>query len=79
MKNVLIVVDVQNDFVDGALGTEEAVEIIPEVCRLIDDPSFDSIVVTMDTHQADYMDTREGKYLPVPHCIENSEGWQLND
>lgn len=53
MKNVLIVVDVQKDFVDGSLGTKKAQEIIPEVCRLIDDDSFDSIIVTMDTHKND--------------------------
>ena len=78
MKNVLIVVDVQKDFVDGSLGTKQAQEIIPEVCRLIDDDSFDSIIVTMDTHKNDYFNTREGKYLPVTHCIENTEGWQID-
>ncbi len=78
MKNVLIVVDVQKDFVDGSLGTKQAQEIIPEVCRLIDDDSFDSIIVTMDTHKNDYLNTREGKYLPVTHCIENTEGWQID-
>lgn len=70
MKNVLIVVDVQNDFVNGSLGTKEAEAIIPYVCKLIDDPSFDTIVITKDTHGTDYLTTREGKYLPVNHCIK---------
>lgn len=54
MKNVLIVVDVQNDFVNGSLGTKEAEAIIPYVCKLIDDPSFDTIVITKDTHGTDF-------------------------
>ena len=78
MKNVLIVVDVQNDFVNGSLGTKEAEAIIPYVCKLIDDPSFDTIVITKDTHDADYLTTREGKYLPVNHCIKGSDGWQIH-
>lgn len=68
----------QKDFVDGALGTKEAVAIVDNVVNKIKE--FDGeIIVTYDTHQENYMDTREGKYLPVPHCIENTEGWQLND
>lgn len=77
MKNVLIVVDMQNDFVDGALGTPEAVAIVDKVAEKI--KNFDGeIIVTYDTHSADYLDTREGKYLPVPHCIKDTDGWQLN-
>lgn len=78
MKNILIVVDMQNDFVDGALGTPEAVAIVDKVAEKIKE--FDGeIIVTYDTHLDDYMDTREGKYLPVPHCIKNTDGWQLNE
>ena len=78
MKKVLIVVDMQNDFVDGALGTPEAVAVVDKVAEKI--KNFDgSIIVTYDTHSGDYMDTREGKYLPVPHCIKDTDGWQLND
>ena len=78
MKNYLIVVDMQNDFIDGALGTAEAVAIVPEVKRLMED--FDGeIIFTRDTHKEDYMETREGKYLPVPHCIEGTHGWQITD
>ena len=77
MKRFLIVVDMQNDFVDGALGSAEAVAIVPRVCDKI--KNFDGqIIVTYDTHTEDYMNTLEGKNLPVPHCIENTFGWQLN-
>lgn len=78
MKKFLIVVDMQNDFVDGALGTKEAVLIVPSVTEKI--KNFDGeIIVTYDTHFEDYMDTSEGKNLPVPHCIKDTEGWQLNE
>ena len=77
MKKLLIVVDMQKDFVDGALGTPEAVAIVDNVVRKIEDFEGD-IIVTYDTHQEDYMQTREGAYLPVPHCIKGTEGWQLD-
>ena len=77
MKNILIVVDIQNDFVDGALGSEEAVAIIDSVCKKIEAFQGD-IYVTLDTHGEDYMNTQEGKKLPVPHCIKGTDGWQLN-
>lgn len=77
MKRVLVVVDVQNDFVDGALGTKEAEKIIPSVLEEIKS-NYDSIYVTLDTHDASYMESLEGQYLPVPHCIKNTDGWQLN-
>lgn len=78
MKNFLIVVDMQKDFVDGALGTKEAVAIVPDVVKKINE--FDGeIFVTMDTHFEDYMETSEGKNLPVPHCIKDTDGWQLNE
>lgn len=78
MRKILVVVDMQKDFVDGALGTKEAVSIVENVVNKIQE--FDGeIIVTYDTHQDDYMETREGKYLPVPHCIENTDGWKLND
>lgn len=77
MKKFLIVVDMQKDFVDGALGTAEAVAIVPDVVREIE--SFDGeIFVTLDTHSDDYMSTREGRFLPVPHCIKGSDGWALD-
>lgn len=78
MRKVLVVVDMQTDFVDGALGSNEAVAIVNNVVNKINE--FDGeIIVTYDTHQENYMETREGKYLPVPHCIENTDGWLLND
>lgn len=73
---VLVVVDMQNDFVDGALGTPEAVGIIPNICKKI--KGFDGkVVFTMDTHQQEYLDTQEGKCLPVKHCINGTSGWEL--
>ncbi len=77
MKKVLIVTDMQNDFVDGCLGTKEAVAIIPAVVKKIMDFNG-SIIATFDTHGEDYMNTREGKHLPVPHCIKGTGGWKLN-
>lgn len=77
MKKVLIVVDMQNDFVDGALGTNEAVAIVDNIVEKI--TGFDGdIIVTYDTHYDDYMDTQEGKKLPVLHCIKGTKGWELN-
>ena len=76
MRDILIVVDMQNDFIDGALGTPEAVAIVPKVKEKIE--NFDGLVLfTRDTHESYYLDTQEGKNLPVPHCIRGSEGWQI--
>ena len=72
----LIVVDMQNDFVDGALGTKEAVAIVPNVVEKI--KGFDGkVLFTRDTHHENYMDTQEGKNLPVPHCVEGTDGFEL--
>jgi nicotinamidase-related amidase len=77
MKNILVVVDMQKDFIDGALGTKEAVAIVDNVAEKI--KSFDGeVVFTRDTHFDNYMETQEGKKLPVPHCIKDTEGWQLD-
>lgn len=74
----LIVVDVQNDFVDGALGSKEAQSIIPNVCKKI--KMFDGMVIaTMDTHYSDYLNTAEGEKLPVKHCIIDTPGRDIND
>ncbi len=78
MGNLLIVVDMQNDFIDGSLGTEEAVGIVEYVADKIQNWEG-SIIATMDTHPENYLDTNEGKHLPVMHCIEGSEGHKLND
>lgn len=78
MKKVLVVVDMQNDFVDGTLGTKEAVDIVENVVNKIND--FDGkILATLDTHQSNYMETSEGKKLPVIHCIRMTNGWLLNE
>ena len=76
---VLIIVDMQNDFIDGALGTEEAVSIVDHVVKRIKTSKEELILFTKDTHQNDYLDTAEGKKLPVPHCIEGTDGWQINE
>jgi len=76
MQNVLVVVDMQNDFIDGALGTKEAEAIVPKVKEKIE--NFEGAVLfTRDTHTEEYMETQEGKNLPVPHCIKGSEGWKI--
>lgn len=74
---VLVVVDMQNDFIDGALGTKEAEAVVPRVAEKI--RNFDGIVLfTRDTHEEDYLETQEGKNLPVVHCIRGTKGWELN-
>ena len=78
MKNVLVVVDMQNDFIDQALGTKEAVEIVPAVVAQIGNPAYDAVIATLDTHGADYMETNEGRHLPVVHCVRGTKGWELN-
>ena len=73
--NILVVVDMQKDFIDGALGTPEAVQIVPYVKEVIQ--NFEGkVLFTRDTHFANYMDTQEGKNLPVPHCIQGTPGWE---
>lgn len=80
MKKILIVIDMQNDFIDGALGTAEAVAIVPNVVEKVKayqaDPAGD-VYATRDTHQPDYLQTQEGKNLPVVHCVEGTDGWQI--
>ncbi|MBR3305075.1 MAG: cysteine hydrolase [Christensenellaceae bacterium] len=75
---ILVVVDMQNDFIDGALGTGEALAIVPEVRKKI--AGFEGkVIFTRDTHDEGYMDTQEGRNLPVPHCIKDTHGWQIRD
>ncbi|MGN0311837.1 MAG: cysteine hydrolase family protein [Lachnospiraceae bacterium] len=77
----LVVVDMQKDFIDGALGTKEAVAIVPKVVEKIAKyrKNGDQIIFTRDTHQKDYLNTQEGRNLPVEHCIEGTAGWQISD
>lgn len=75
---LLIVVDMQNDFIDGALGTEQAQAILPKVIEKV--KSFKGpVMFTRDTHEENYLETQEGKNLPVEHCIRGSEGWELQE
>ena len=76
MSKYLIVIDMQNDFIDGALGTKEAQAILPAVIDKV--KNFRGpVMFTRDTHEEDYLETQEGKYLPVPHCIQGTEGWEI--
>ena len=76
MSDFLIVVDMQNDFIDGALGTAEAVAIVPGVVERI--KGFKgNVIYTRDTHQENYLKTQEGKLLPVTHCVSGTEGWKI--
>lgn len=81
MKDILVVVDMQKDFVSGALGTPEAVSIVPKVEETIKDfISRDAVIIfTRDTHSEHYIESQEGKKLPVPHCIKGSDGWDIID
>ncbi len=79
MKKTLIVIDMQNDFVSGVLGTKEAVSIVPNIKAKIDKyiSSNDEVIFTRDTHSSDYLTTNEGKYLPIVHCVKDTDGWQV--
>lgn len=81
MKKTLIIVDMQNDFIDMALGTKEAVAIVPAVKAKIEEyvKNGDEIIYTRDTHGENYLNTPEGKKLPVPHCIKGTKGWEIAD
>jgi nicotinamidase-related amidase len=81
MKNVLIVVDMQNDFIDGSLGTKEAQAIVPNVIEKIKQyrDAGHHIIFTKDTHEEDYLETFEGKHLPVQHCIHGTYGWHIRE
>jgi len=79
MSKFLIVVDMQNDFISGSLGTDEAKAIVPNVKKKIESSIGNrEIIFTMDTHYEDYLETSEGRKLPVAHCIYESDGWQLD-
>lgn len=76
----LVIIDMQKDFIDGALGTKEAVAIVPEVAARLKKARErgETVIFTRDTHHADYLSTQEGQNLPVPHCLEHSDGWQID-
>lgn len=77
MKKVLVVIDLQNDFVDGSLGTKEAVEIVDRVAGKIKSYQGETVFATRDTHGEDYLTTLEGKHLPVVHCVKGTKGWEI--
>ena len=79
MKKILVVVDMQNDFITGALGNAECQASVQKVVDVIKNNKYDNIFLTRDTHHDNYMETQEGKNLPVPHCIENTAGWEIVD
>lgn len=78
MKKILVVVDMQNDFIDGPLGTPEARSIVDNVCAKIREGEWDYIYTTQDTHDEAYLERQEGRKLPIPHCQESDDGWLLN-
>lgn len=81
MSRVLIVVDMQNDFVNGSLGSEDAQKIVSNVREKILEyqKNGDTVIFTRDTHGENYLQSQEGKYLPVPHCIQGTDGWSIVD
>ena len=76
---ILLVIDMQNDFLEGALRNEEGIKIIPKVVEKINEykRNNDIVIATLDTHQTNYLDTQEGKNLPVTHCVKDTYGWQI--
>lgn len=76
---ILILVDMQKDFIDGALGTNEAASIVENVVRRVKNSCGELILFTLDTHGEDYLSTPEGKKLPVVHCVEGTDGWKTNE
>ena len=76
---VLCIIDMQNDFIDGALGTKEAQDIVPNVVKKLEEArkNGDRIIFTRDTHTEDYMNTQEGRNLPVIHCVKGTPGWEI--
>ena len=78
-KKVLVVIDCQNDFITGALRNEEAIKAVPNIVNKINNFDGDYILVTMDTHNEDYLNSKEGKKLPVTHCVKGTDGWKLQE
>ena len=78
MRKILLVIDMQNDFIDGALGTPEAVAVVDNVAAEIGKYPTEDVFATRDTHAENYLDTQEGRNLPVIHCVKDTPGWALN-
>ena len=80
MVRILVIVDAQKDFIIGPLGSEEARKVVPNILDKIESyEDNDVFILTFDTHGDDYMETQEGKYLPIEHCIKNDDGWYLQE
>ena len=79
MKKVLAIIDMQNDFLTGALGNAECEATIDEVVKIIQNGDYERVIITYDTHAPEYLTTQEGRKLPVEHCIKGTDGWQIND
>lgn len=80
MQKIVVIVDMQNDFISGSLGTPEAQAVLPRIVDKIEHEDEDTtFIFTKDTHHEDYLNTPEGKKLPVKHCIKNTEGWEIPD
>ncbi len=79
MKKVLVVIDCQNDFIDAALGTKEATAAVDAVVKKIETYPREDVFATRDTHETNYSETREGRFLPVVHCVKGTSGWEIND
>ena len=77
MKKCIIVVDMQNDFIDGSLGTKEAQAMLPRLAAKLEKAEGIDLIFTQDTHKADYLSTQEGKNFPVEHCIKPGKGWEI--
>jgi nicotinamidase/pyrazinamidase len=77
MQKILVVIDMQNDFIDGSLGTKEAQNIVPKVAEKIAQYKSSNVIATRDTHEENFLETQEGTYLPVKHCIRGTRGWEF--
>ncbi len=78
MKKILVVVDMQNDFIEGSLGNVECRAVVDKMVDKVNSFDGDEIIYTLDTHKENYLETQEGRNLPVTHCIEGTQGWMLN-
>lgn len=78
-NNILIVVDMQNDFLTGSLANPDALALVPKINNLMKSVNWTSIILTQDTHAYNYLNTAEGRKLPVPHCIEGTAGWCIEE
>ena len=78
MKKVLVIIDMQNDFIDGPLGNDECKQAVPAVIDAVNNGGYTDVILTRDTHGDNYLNTQEGRKLPVVHCIKGTDGWQIN-